>query len=213
MTITIVGASGQIARLLHPKLIEKGYSIRGIIRNPEQARDLTKFGVEPIIADVEQMDDISKPVGNADTVIFAAGAGPGSGAARKWTMDRDGAIKLIEAAKKNGIKRYLMISAMGLETPRGNEVFQAYQQAKAEADEALRNSGLDYTIVKPGRLTNDPGSGKISIGKSLERGEIPREDVASVLAEVLEMPEAIGKEFDLLSGSQPIQKALEGFLD
>ena len=213
MTITIVGASGQIARLLHPKLIEKGHSIRGIIRNPEQAKDLIKLGVNPIIADVEQMDDISEPIGNADAVIFAAGAGPGSGAARKWAMDRDGAIKLIEAAKKNRIKRYLMISAMGLETPRGNEVFQAYQQAKAETDEALRNSDLDYTIVKPGRLTNDPGAGKISIGKSLDRGEITREDVASVLAEVLEMPKAIGKEFDLLSGSQPIEKALEGFLD
>ena len=212
MTISIVGASGQIARLLHPILIEKGHSVRGIIRKPEQSGDLNKMGIEPVIADVEKLADISDAVGYADAVIFAAGAGPGSGAERKWTMDRDGAIKLIEAAQKNGINRYLMISAMGLETPRGNEVFQTYQQAKAQADEALRNSGLDYTIVKPGRLTNEPGTGKISVGKSLDRGEIPREDVASVLAEILEMPEAIGKEFDLLSGNQPIRQALEEFV-
>jgi uncharacterized protein YbjT (DUF2867 family) len=212
MEITIVGASGQIARLLHPILIEKGHSVRGIIRKSEQADDLKKMGVEPVIADVEQLDDISYAVGNADAVLFAAGAGPGSGAERKWTMDRDGAIKLIDAAKKNGIKRYVMISAMGLDKPRGNEVFQMYQQAKAQADEALRQSGLDYTIVKPGRLTNKPGDGMVAISKKLDRGEIPREDVAAVLAEVLETPETIEKEFDLLSGNQPIRQAIEKFI-
>ena len=213
MEITIVGASGQIARLLHPILLEKGHSVRGIIRKNEQAEDLKKMEVEPVVADVEKLDDISEAVGETDAVLFAAGAGPGSGAERKWTVDRDGAIKLIDAAKKNGVNRYVMISAMGLDKPRGNEVFQVYQQAKAQADEALRKSGLDYTIVKPGRLTNEPGEGMVAISKKLDRGEIPREDVAAVLAEVLETPETIGKEFDLLSGNQPIRQALEEFIN
>ena len=208
MKITIVGASGQIARLLHPLLIQNRHQVRGLIRKEEQAAELKKAGVEPVITDIEHVDDLSDAVGNADAVLFAAGAGPGSGADRKWTVDRDGAIKLIDAAKKNGINRYVMISAMGLETPRGNEVFQVYQKAKAEADDALRNSGLDYTIVKPGRLTNEPGTGKVKAAINLDRGEIPRADVAAVLAEIFEMPETSGLEFDLLSGDEGIRNAL-----
>lgn len=208
MKITIVGAHGQIAMLLHPKLIKKGHSVRGIIRKEEQADDLREFGVNPVVADIEKQNDISEAVGMADAVLFAAGAGPGSGAARKWTVDRDGAIKLMEACHKNGIDRYVIISAMGLDKPRGSEVFRVYQKAKAEADEALRNSGLDYTIVKPGRLTDDPGTGKVSIGRDLERGEIPRDDVAEVIAEVFESSETIGMEFDLVKGDNLIKKSL-----
>lgn len=213
MKIIIVGASGQIARHLHPKLIRRDHSVRGIIRKEEQAADLKKLGVEPIIADIEKLDDLSDAVGNADAVIFAAGAGPGSGAERKWTVDRDGAIKLIDACHKNGIKRYVMISAMGLDTPRGDEVFQVYQQAKAQADDALRKSGLNYTIVKPGRLTNDEGTGLVSIASKLDRGEIPREDVALVLAEVLVTDATIRKEFDLLSGPTAIKQAITTFTE
>ncbi|MDX1640200.1 MAG: SDR family oxidoreductase [Balneolaceae bacterium] len=208
MKITVVGAHGSIAMLLHPILIENGHSVRGIIRKDEQADDLKELGVEPVVADIEELDDISGAVGDADAVLFAAGAGPGSGAERKWTVDRDGAIKLIDACINNGIDRYVMISAMGLDQPRGNEVFQVYQAAKAEADETLRNSRLKYTIVKPGRLTDEPGTGKVSIGKNLERGEVPREDVASVLAEVFDTPETVGMEFDLVSGDQFISEAL-----
>lgn len=212
MKITIVGAHGQIAMLLHPKLIERGHKVRGIIRKVEQEDELRELGVEPVVADIEKQDDISDAVGMADAVLFAAGAGPGSGAVRKWTVDRDGAIKLMEACHKNGIDRYVIISAMGLDEPRGSEVFQVYQKAKAEADKALRNSGLDYTIVKPGRLTNDPGTGKVSIGKNLERGVIPREDVAEVLARVFDMRETIGKQFDLVSGEESITEALSEFV-
>lgn len=194
--------------LMHPKLIANGHSVRGIIRKEKQAADLKELGVEPIVADIEELDDISDAVGDADAVLFAAGAGPGSGADRKWTVDRDGAIKLIDACKKNGIDRYVIISAMGLDNPRGNDVFQVYQKAKAEADETLKKSGLDYTIVKPGRLTDEIGTGMISVGKDLDRGEIPREDVASVLAEIFDKSETIGIEFDLLSGDQTIANAL-----
>lgn len=208
MKITIVGAHGSIAMLLHPMLIEAGHTVRGIIRKEEQVEELRELGVETVVTDIEKQDDISDAVGNVDAVLFAAGAGPGSGAARKWTVDRDGAIKLMKACHKNGIDRYVMISAMGLDTPRGSEVFQVYQKAKAEADEALRHSGLNYTIVKPGRLTDNERTGKVSIGKDLERGEIPREDVAEVLEMVFESNQTIGMEFDLVQGENPINKDL-----
>jgi len=205
MNITIVGAHGSIAQLLHPKLIENGHSVRGIIRKKEQAETLEKMGVEPVVSDIEAETDISDSVGDVDAVVFAAGAGPGSGKERKYTVDRDGAIKLMRACQKNGIQRYIMISVMGLDKPRGNDVFQVYQKAKAEADEALINSGLNYTIIKPGRLTDDKGTGWVKIG-NLEGGEIPREDVASVIAESLENDSAFRKAFDLLSGQQTYQE-------
>ena len=208
MNITIVGAHGSIAQLLHPKLIENGHNVRGIIRKEEQVPRLEELGVEAVVADIEEEDDISESVGDADAVVFAAGAGPGSGKERKYTVDRDGAIKLINACKSNSIDRYIMISAMGLDTPRGNEVFQVYQKAKAEADEALKNSGLNYTIIKPGRLTDDEGTGMVNVG-SLEPGEIPREDVASVIASCLEIRETERKSFDLLTGDHPIDEALK----
>jgi len=213
MKITIVGAHGQIAMLLHPILNKNGHSVRGIIRKPEQADDLRKAGAEPVVCDIEKQEDLSEVVGDTDAVLFAAGAGPGSGAERKWTVDHDGAIKLIEAAKKNGISRYVMISAMGLDEPRGSEVFRVYQKAKAEADEALRESGLDYTILKPGRLTNERGTGKVSLGTGLERGEIPRADVAAMLAEIFETPGTAGKTLDLVSGDTPVKAAVRGVAD
>jgi len=207
MKITVVGAHGKISRLLHPKLIDEGHDLRGIIRKKEQAETLEKMGVTPVVSDIEQQTDISEAVGSVDAVVFAAGAGPGSGKERKYTVDRDGAIKLMRACQANEITRYIMISAMGLDEPRGNEVFQVYQKAKAEADEALLNSGLNYTIIKPGKLTDADGTGKINVG-NLERGEIPREDVASVIAASLDNVSTYHKSFDLLAGSQSIQDAL-----
>ncbi|MEX0648925.1 MAG: SDR family oxidoreductase [Balneolaceae bacterium] len=209
MKITVVGAHGQVAMLLHPMMMKRGHEIRGIIRKNEQAEELRKNGVEPVVADIENMTDISDPVGKVDAVVFAAGAGPGSGSERKWDVDRDGAIKLIEAAQKNGIKRYIMISAMGLDEPRGDKVFQDYQKAKAEADEALIYSGLDYTILRPGRLTDDAGTGLVAIEENLPPGEVPREDVAAVIAEILELPETTGYQFDLTGGNMPIREALK----
>lgn len=210
MTLAIIGANGKIARHLHPILIERGHKIRGIIRKEEQTEELRKMGVVPVVCDIETTEDISEAVGRADAVLFAAGAGPGSGAERKWTVDRDGAVKLIRAAKKNGISRYLLISAMGLDKPRGSEVFQIYQKAKAEADEALQKSGLEYTILKPGRLTDEPGAGRVALGEDLTRGEIPRIDVALVLAHILEAPETSGLTLDLVSGETPVEEAVKG---
>lgn len=212
MKISIVGANGSIARLMHPLLRENGHKVRGLIRKEEQAETMRELGVDPVVCDVEYQEDISDAIGEADAVVFAAGAGPGSGAERKWSVDRDGAIKLIEAAKNNKIGRYIMISAMGLDEPRGSDVFQVYQKAKSEADEALRESDLNYTIIKPGRLTDEPGSGLVNMASSLEQGEIPRKDVASVLVHVLEAPGLYKQTFDLVSGDTPIDEAIKKLL-
>lgn len=197
-----------MAMRLHPRLRARGHGVRALIRKPEQAEDLRRAGAEPVLCDLEAQDDLSGFVAEADAVVFAAGAGPGSGAARKWTVDRDGALKLIDAARRNGIDRYVMVSAMRVEEPRGNEVFRAYLQAKAEADRALRESGLAWTIIRPGRLTDDPGRGRVVLGHELPPGEVPRDDVAGVLAEVLDRPETAGHQVDLTSGDTPIAEAV-----
>jgi uncharacterized protein YbjT (DUF2867 family) len=208
MQIVTAGGHGQIAMLLHPMLKARGHQVRGLIRNPDHADEVRQAGAEPVLCDLEAEDDIGEAVGTADAIVFAAGAGPGSGSARKLTMDRDGAIRLIDAAKRNGIQRYVMISAMHAEEPRGDEVFQTYLRAKAEADEALRRSGLDFTIVRPGHLSNDPGRGLVSLAASLPRGEIPRTDVAVVLAHVLEIPATAGCQVDVTSGTRAIAEAV-----
>lgn len=213
MKVVIVGGHGQIAMHLHPLLRERGHQVRGLIRKEEQAGDLREAGAEPVVCDIEREPDITDAVGPADAVVFAAGAGPGSGAARKWTVDRDGALKLMAAARANGIRRYVMVSAMGVDgEPRGDEVFQTYMQAKAEADRALRESELDYTIIRPGSLTNEPGTRLIALRPTLPAGSVPREDVAAVLARVLETPGAVGRQFDLTAGDTPIREAIAAAL-
>ncbi len=208
MDILVAGAHGQIAMHLHPILLARGHSVTGLIRNPAHAEELRALGVEPLVCDLENEQDIAGMVGNHDALMFAAGAGPGSGGERKRTLDRDGALKLIDAARKNGIHRYIMVSAMNAEMPRGDEVFQYYLRMKAEADAALRESPLEWTIVRPGRLTDDPATGKIQAGRDLERAEIPRADVAMVLATLIDMPETSGLQFDVVAGAQPVHEAL-----
>jgi uncharacterized protein YbjT (DUF2867 family) len=208
MRVVIAGGHGQIAMLLHPLLRASGHEIRGLIRNADHADKLRHAGAEPVLCDLETEHDVSSVVSSAEAVVFAAGAGPGSGAARKLSMDRDGAIKLIDAARSSGIRRYVMIGAMNAEEPSGDEVFQTYLRAKAEADRDLRRSGLDYTIVRPGRLTIKPGHGRVSLAARLPRGEIPRADVAAVIAHVLETPTTVGCQFDVTSGEQAIAEAV-----
>ncbi len=208
MRIVVAGGHGQIAMLLYPLLKARGHEVRGLIRNTEHTDEVRHAGAEPVLCDLEAEEDIAGAVSPADAVVFAAGAGPGSGAARKLSMDRDGAIKLIDAAQRTGIQRYVMISAMHAEEPRGDEVFQTYLRAKSEADQALRRSGLDYTIIRPGGLTNDPGCRRVRLGAHLPRGQIPRADVAAVVAHVLEMPATVGCQFDLTSGERDIAEAV-----
>ncbi|HVW47521.1 MAG TPA: SDR family oxidoreductase [Solirubrobacterales bacterium] len=209
-TVAIAGGHGKIALILGRLLSERGDTVRGLIRNPDQADDLRAAGVEPVVCDLEGDGDVAAAVRGADAVVFAAGAGPGSGEARKSTMDLGGAVKLIEAAKAEGISRYLMVSSMGAdEAPAaGGDVFGAYLRAKGAADEALRESGLDYTIVRPGGLTDDPPTGLVTIAADTPRGQIPRADVATVLLACLDTPSTIGQSFDVIGGDKPIADAL-----
>jgi uncharacterized protein YbjT (DUF2867 family) len=209
-TVAIAGGHGKIAMILGRLLVERGDTVRGLIRNPDHEGDLRAAGIEPVLCDLEGDGDVAAAIRGADAVVFAAGAGPGSGDARKQTLDKGGAVKLIDAAKAEGISRYLIVSSMGADkAPEdGSEGFGAYLRAKFEADEALRASGLDYTVVRPGGLTDDPGTGLVAIAEHLDRGQIPRADVAAVFVACLDEPGTIGKSFDLISGDTPIAEAV-----
>lgn len=210
MEVAIAGGHGQIGMLLGRLLVEREHAVLGLIRDPAQEDDLHAIGVEPVICDLEADDDVGEAVKGVDAVVFAAGAGPGSGAERKRTMDLGGALKLIDAAKAEGVRRYVMVSAMGAADPpvEGGEVFGEYLRAKAEADRVLAASDLDYTIVRPGGLTDGAPSGMVRIGERLERGEIPRADVAAVLAAVLGADNTIGLAFDVIAGVKPVVEAV-----
>jgi nucleoside-diphosphate-sugar epimerase len=209
MDVVIAGGHGQIALRMIRLLAERGDTARGLIRNPDHAADIEAVGGKPVLCDLEAEDDIASSAEGADAVVFAAGAGPGSGAARKQTVDLGGAVKLIEAAKSNGIARYLIVSAIGAgrdELPGG--AMRPYYEAKAEADRRVEQSGLDWTIVRPGRLTDDPGTGRITAGTDIGYGEVTRDDVAATLVAVLVAPNTVGKAFDLLNGDTPIEDAV-----
>jgi uncharacterized protein YbjT (DUF2867 family) len=207
--VVVIGGHGQVAQHLLRLLAARGDRARGVIRSPDQADAIRELGAEPVICDIES-EDLTGAVARADAVVFAAGAGPGSGAERKRTVDYGGAVKLIDAAKANGISRYLMISAIGANKPETwSEEMTPYYEAKADADAALEASGLDYTIVRPGGLTDDPATGRIAAAPHLERGRIPREDVAATLLAVLDLPSTAGMAFDLVGGDTPIPDAVK----
>jgi uncharacterized protein YbjT (DUF2867 family) len=212
LDVVIAGGHGQIALRLERLLADGGHRARGLIRNPGHASDLEAIGAEPVVCDLEAADDASSAVAGADAVVFAAGAGPGSGPERKRTMDYGGAVKLIEAAKANGIRRYVIVSSIGAHDPSpGSGPMGPYLQAKHDADVALQQSGLDYTIVRPGSLTDDPGTGLVTASTTMGgRGPVPRDDVAATLLAVLQMDETIGKTFELFAGETPIEEALRG---
>jgi uncharacterized protein YbjT (DUF2867 family) len=209
MDVVVAGGHGKIGIRLLRLLADRGHRARGLIRNPDHARDLEEVGAEAVVCDIEALGDISECCEGAEAVVFAAGAGPGSGSERKRTVDYGGAVKLIEAAKNNGIDRYLIVSAISVDRPEEwSDQMRPYYEAKRDADQAVLESGLSYTIVRPGGLTDDPGTGLVKVGTHLERGEIPREDVAAMLLAVLEAPSAVGKTFELVSGNTPIEEAI-----
>jgi uncharacterized protein YbjT (DUF2867 family) len=214
MDVVVVGGHGKIGLRLLRLLAERGDRARGVIRKQEQAADLEAVGAEAVVADIEQLDDLSPYVEGADAVVFAAGAGPGSGPERKRTVDLGGALKLIDAAKKTGVGRYLIVSSIGAHDPNsGPEQMRPYLEAKAEADRALVASGLDYTIVRPGSLTDDPGTGKVELNTDVGRsGRIPRDDVAAILLGCLDIPETSGLTFEAFSGNEPIEAALRALV-
>jgi uncharacterized protein YbjT (DUF2867 family) len=212
--VVIAGGHGKIALILERLLTQRGDSVAGFIRNPDHAADLHAAGAEALVVDLENasVDDVAAHLRGADAVVFAAGAGPGSGAARKETVDRDAAILLADAAEVARVRRYVMISGIGADANAPHtrdEVFTAYLRAKGAADDNVRaRKGLDSTIVRPGHLTNDSGTGRVSIATHTGRGDIPREDVAAVLLAVLDAPGTADQTFELISGETPIAEAV-----
>jgi uncharacterized protein YbjT (DUF2867 family) len=200
----------QLSRLL----TARDNQVIGLIRNPDHAEEVKAAGAEPIVCDLEQadVDGVAAAVNGAEVIVFAAGAGAGSGAERKLTMDRDGAIKLLRAS--DGTRaRYVIVSSVGAEDPpAGNEVFSVYLQAKAAADAAVMASDREWTIVRPGALTDDPGTGRIRIDTTPFRGQVPRDDVASVLDAVIDGDIANGRVLYVNGGEDPVDQALAAAL-
>jgi nucleoside-diphosphate-sugar epimerase len=215
MEVVIAGGHGNVARRLARLLLAGGDRVRGLIRNSDHADDLRQDGTEPVLCDLESAtpEDVAEAIAGADAVVFAAGAGPGSGAERKWSMDRDGAIRLLEAGVAAGVDRYVMVSSMGAENPPDDdEVFSVYLRAKAEADGALMASDRAWTVVRPTRLTDEPGTGTVGISLEPVRDRVSREDVAAVLAAALHEPRTARKVMYVQSGKLPVGEALEAFL-
>jgi uncharacterized protein YbjT (DUF2867 family) len=208
MDIAIAGGHGQIALRLARLLHERGDRVRSLIRNPAHAGDVEAAGGEAVVCDLEHVseDVVARAIDGADAVVFAAGAGPGSGPERKWTVDYGGAVKLIAAAKAGGIDRYVIVSSRGADPDAPGDGFAVYLRAKGKADAELQASGLAYTVVRPGALTDDPGTGRIRTDTG--DGSISRDDVAAVLAAALHDAALAGVTFEVVAGETPIEPAL-----
>jgi nucleoside-diphosphate-sugar epimerase len=217
MRIVLAGAHGQVARRLGRLLSARGDTVIGIVRNPDHRDDVTADGGQPAVLDLESatVEQVSEVLDGADAVVFAAGAGPGSGAARKDTVDRGAAVLLADAAERAGVRRYLLVSSMGVEAvadggrPNGlDDVFAAYLRAKLAAEQdLLARPALATTVLRPGGLTDDSGTGRVRLDRHVERGSIPREDVAAVLVALLDAGRD-GAVLELVSGSTPIDEAV-----
>ncbi|MCB5178673.1 SDR family oxidoreductase [Streptomyces antimicrobicus] len=213
MRIVIAGGHGRIALRLERLLSARGYEVAGIIRDPAQGNDLREAGAEPVWCDLESasVEQVAAVLQGAQAAVFAAGAGPGSGAARKDTVDRGAAVLFADAAERARVHRFVMVSSMGADPRRpGDEVFDAYLRAKGQADEYVRTRlGLEWTILRPGGLTDEPGTGLVRLEARTGRGTIPRDDVAAVVAELLETPATAGLTLELVSGSTPFPVAVK----
>lgn len=214
MKVLVIGANGQVGQYVVNQLHETpGVSVRAMVRKEEQQSALLKRGIDAVCIDLEEdITSMTHAYKDMDAVIFTAGSGPNTGADKTMTIDLDGAIKTIEAAKQQGVKRYVMVSSF--DTTRAAiqaapENFKPYVVAKHYADDWLRRSGLDYTIIHPGRLTNEPAQGKVTIKETVEIGNIPRADVATVLVETVQNDHLIGREFQVISGDDTVMKGLK----
>jgi nucleoside-diphosphate-sugar epimerase len=215
MRIVIAGGHGKIALRLERLLAGRGDAVAGIIRNPAHADDLRATGAEPVVCDLESatVEQVARHLESADAAVFAAGAGPASGIARKETVDYAAAALFADAAEAAGVRRFVVISSMGAdrEPPEGTDpVFAAYLRAKGAADASIRaREGLDATILRPGRLTDDPGTGRVTLAESTGPGEVTRDDVAAVIAALLSEPGTARRTLELINGDTPIQDAVK----
>jgi uncharacterized protein YbjT (DUF2867 family) len=211
MRIAIAGGHGNVGQRLIRNLVQRGDEVRSLDRKAEYGDELRALGAEPVVCDLEwvSVSQAAEAVGAVDAVVFSAGAGPGSGPERKWTIDYAGAVKLMAAALVNGVRRYVLVSSMGADPQaEGDDAFAVYLRAKGRADAELEQSGLDHTILRPTRLSDDPGTGLVEAGASVGSGEIPRDDVAAVLAAVLHAANTVGETVEVKSGDIPVDRAV-----
>jgi uncharacterized protein YbjT (DUF2867 family) len=213
--IAIVGAHGQVARHLIDSLRRAGHEPVGLVRNPAYRAELEERGAEPRLLDIERedADAFGRAFEGCQAVVFAAGGGPDGNKERKRTVDLEGSLKSIEGARQAGIDRFVQVSAIGVDDPLPadtGEVWRAYVEAKRDADAALRESGLAWTIIRPGRLVDDPPTGRVALGSDVSRGDVTRADVAAVLAAVLDAPGTVGKQWNLVNGDIPVAEAVAG---
>ncbi len=211
--VAIVGGHGKIAQLLITALVERGHQPVALVRKPEQTPALEALGAQTAMLDIEADDAarFAEVFADADAVVFAAGGGGDGDIDRKKSVDLGGSLKSIEGATSAGVKRFVQISAISVdaELPEDTEpVWRAYVEAKRDADTALRGSDLDWTIIRPGGLTDDPATDSVALAPDLDRGEVTRADVAAVIAACLEDPRTIGQQWTLTEGDQTIAEAI-----
>ena len=218
MIVAIAGGHGQIALLLEKELAARGHEAIALVRNPDHVADIEEQGARAEVVDLEHttVEALSAAIAGADAVVFAAGAGPNSGAQRKDTVDREAAVLLADAAVAAEVGRYLMVSSMGVDSadPESDDVFQVYLRAKGAADADLRaRTELEWTIVRPGRLTDGEATGGVELASSVQGEEIPRADVAAVLAELLSSGAGGGRVLELVSGPDLVPAAVAALRD
>ena len=217
MHVAIAGGHGQIALRLTALLTGRTDQVTSIIRNPDHRADVERAGGTPVVLDLESatVDDLAAVLADVDAVVFAAGAGPGSGAARKDTVDRAAAVLLADTARATGVRRYLLLSSAGVDDPPRpgtDEVWAAYLTAKKAAEEAIRESGLEWTILRPGQLTDEPGTGRVLLAPPpVQRADVTRDDTAAVLVALLDTPTTVGRILELRAGDTAISDAVHEY--
>ncbi|ACU34003.1 SDR family oxidoreductase [Actinosynnema pretiosum subsp. pretiosum] len=211
MRLVIAGGHGKIALHVQRLLAAGGDAATALVRNEDHFADVTEAGGVPVLCDLEASDvaSVAEYLTGADAVLFAAGAGPGSGVGRKDSVDRGASALLADAAERAGVRRFVQISSAGIGRTTGDEVFDAYLLAKGAAEEDLKARDLDWTIVRPGRLTDEPATGAVRLTEGdAQDGSVPRADVAAVVVAVLAQPSSVGKTYELISGETPVQDAI-----
>jgi uncharacterized protein YbjT (DUF2867 family) len=214
--VAIIGAHGKVAQQLMRVLYDLGDDFVGVVRNDEHAEDVYRLGGEGVLLDIEASgaEELAAAIEGCEAVVFSAGAGAGSGIERKRTVDYGGSVKAQEAAQRAGIRRFVQVSAWGVDAPvdDADPVWRAYVEAKRDADAVLRDSGLEWTILRPGGLTTEEGTGRVTLADSVPRGSIAREDVARLIALCLHEPATIGRQWEVVAGDTPLEEAVRSLV-